>query len=405
VITNVIPDSVFQSNNLARLNIYDANGTNRGIIAINMTKSSPNDTPGKWTVTLTIADLSSAYGGAAGKQYVLMGQYDATGTTPTFTPSKLANNMNNTSKSDCFGLMIEGRDGLFSAVDWSDGPYLGYRPNNTSAFQVPVRITVALGGSPLPPAGYVDPAPGYVDNKLKLFYTDTAANILMHDMTATIRNNVLVKAELQGKAVPVVTAGVRPHSPTPIIDQGGEVRGLWMAMNANTSDSDMYFMPSLNPKDIPIKGYDTARWSNNGGVAGGTLFFVDSANYNIANSSEVAWILGSNTPLGGIATITLGCRNSKSSAPVTSYLALSMKVNAGTRSPVTIPGWNGSYALADPILILTTVVSTDKDERAHWSSSVPNRSSLKGQRIAIQALSLPGGISPTFTNTATLEFR
>jgi hypothetical protein len=279
---------------------------------------------------------------------------------------------------------------------------LSYRPNNTSAFQVPVKITAATGATPLPTAGYVDPAPGYVDNKLKLFYTDLVSNILMQDITPIIRNNVLVKAELQGRAVAVATPGLRPHSPTPIIDKGGEVRGLWMAANANSSDGDMYFMPSLNPKDIPIKRFDTARWSNNGGVAGGRLFFVDSANYNIGLSTDVSWILGSNTPLGGIATITVGCRNLRSTGPLPTHLALSV---SGAQTPVTIPGWNGSYALGGSILVFTSIVSNNRDELAHWSSTVPNHKSLRGVRIAIQGISLPQGLPPTFTNTAWLEFK
>ncbi len=402
-ITGIIMDPVFRSNNLATLGIYDTNGTGRGTIQINMTKSSPADTPGKWTAALTIADLAPAYGGAAGKQYVLMGQYDTTGSTPTFKPDHRADKMNNTSKADCFGLMIEGRDGLFASVDWNDGAYLGWRIDNTSAFQTPVKIGAASGATPLP-GTYIDPSLGYVDNKLKLFFTDKVNSIFMQDITPTIQNNVLVRAVMEGKPVAVATLGIRPHSPTPIIDQGGEVRGLWMAANSG-NDSDMYFVGGLSTNDKPIKVYDNTGWMNNGGVAGGTLFFVSNDNYNIARNGQVAWLLGSNTSLGSIATMTLGCRDPKNSSSVLSRIALSIKANAGTQTPVSIPGWNGSYALADPILVFTSMSSTDADELAHWSTSVPNQPALKGQRISIQGLCIPQGVNPTLTNTATLEFK
>ncbi len=117
VIKNFANDAVFNSTNLATLtNFYASGGTRRWVVQINMTKSHPSDTQGKWTTALTVYDLHTQYGGAAGNQYVVMGQYDTTGTKPTFTPSKLANAMNNTANAPIFGLMIEGRDGLYAGA-------------------------------------------------------------------------------------------------------------------------------------------------------------------------------------------------------------------------------------------------------------------------------------------------
>ncbi len=405
VITNFINDPVFNSTYLSSANIYDNNGTNRGIIQINLTKSSPSDTAGKWTAALTVYDLASTYGGAVGGQYVIMGQYDTTGSSPTFTPSTLANAMNNTSNAPCFGLMIEGRDGLYAAVDQASGIFVSWRQDNKSAFPAPVQVTVAPNTTPLPSGSYFDPALGYVDNMLKLFYIDKVNSIIMRDLQTTITNNVLTKAELQGNGVVVANMSIRAHSPTPIIDKNGEVRGLWMAGNSG-SDSDMFFMPSLNTKDAPIKVFDNTAWLNNGGVAGGRFFFVNSANYPIAHSAEVAWLLGSNTVIGGTATMTLGCRNPKTTtAPVVSRVALSLNLNAGTANPIPIPGWNGGYALSGNILIFATMIGLGQDELAHWSQAVPNDPTLKGTRVSVQALSAPQGIPPTLTNTATLEFK
>ncbi len=405
VITGFANDGVFNSSYLAGQNVYDSNGSNRSVVQINLTKSSPNDTAGKWTAALTVYDLATTYGGSAGGQYVIMGQYDTTGTTPTFTPSTLANNMNNTSKSPCFGLMIEGRDGLYAAVDWNDGPHMSYRQDNKSAFAVPVKITAASGATPLPTASYLDPSLGYVDNKLKLFYIDRATNIMMQDITPTISNNVLTKADVQGQAVAVANMSIMPHSPTPIIDKNGEVRGLWLA-GLSGSDSDMFFMPSLNTLDAPIKVFDNTAWMNNGGVAGGRLFFANTAVGTSASVGEVAWLLGSNTVINGTATMTLGCRNPKTTTgPVVSRVALSLNLNTGTATPIPIPGWNGGYALSGNILIFATMIGLGQDELAHWSQAVPNDPTLKGIRVAVQGLAAPQGVNPTLTNTTILEFR
>ena len=80
-------------------------------------------------------------------------------------------------------------------------------------------------------------------------------------------------------------------------------------------------------------------------------------------------------------------------------------MNAGTSTPLPIPGWNGSYALAGPILLFTSMVGIGPDETAHWSQTVPQDNTLKGLRVAIQGLAAPQGIPASLTNTATLEFK
>jgi hypothetical protein len=55
-------------------------------------------------------------------------------------------------------------------------------------------------------------------------------SIIMRDLKTTVTNNILTKAELQGNGVAIVTATGMPHSPTPVIDKLGEVRGLWMSV-------------------------------------------------------------------------------------------------------------------------------------------------------------------------------
>ena len=154
----------------------------------------------------------------------------------------------------CFGLMIEGRDGLYAAIDQRTGVFVSWRKDNKSAFPAPVQVTAATS-TPVLPGTYLDPALGYVDNKLKLFYIDKVTSVYMRDLKPTFTNGVLTKAEVQGNGTVVASLAIRSHSPTPIIDKNGEVRGLWMAANAG-GDSDMYFMPSLNSLDKPIKLFD-----------------------------------------------------------------------------------------------------------------------------------------------------
>ncbi|MHC4078897.1 MAG: hypothetical protein ACYST0_10720, partial [Planctomycetota bacterium] len=76
VITNYTGDTVFSTTNLDSLKVFDSAGTRKYIWQINLTKSHPTDTAGKWTAALTVYDLATTYGGAAGNQYVIMGQYD-----------------------------------------------------------------------------------------------------------------------------------------------------------------------------------------------------------------------------------------------------------------------------------------------------------------------------------------
>ena len=72
---------------------------------------------------------------------------------------------------------------------------------------------------------------------------------------------------------------------------------------------------------------------------------------------------------------------------------------------VKIGGWNGFFAIKPPILIFASLVSSDVDEVAHWDATVPNDPRLIGWRIAVQGLSDAPGQTPTWTNTATLEFK
>ena len=404
-------DTVFTQANLTALGLYRSGASNKGIAQINFTKTPGVDRIGQWTVALTLYSLSPMYGGAAtgSTQYVVMGQYDATQTPHTFAPNTQANRMNNTSNGEHFGLMVEPRDAMCCAVDQSDGIWFSVRPNVYSAFPSPVRVSFAAGTPGLPMGFYVDPAPCFVDGVLTMIYTDSVSKIIMRDLKLSFTGVTMSGAEMQAVRT-ISTFSIRPHSATPIVDRFGAVRGLWMSQNVG-NDSDMYFLPGLTAQDKAIPVYDTvSSWLNNGGICGGRLFFANygtiGARYLAAEVGPVAWLVGSLTSLNGRATMTCGIHNpTRPLQPAITQVAMSFQLNNGVISPVPLGGFNGAFALNPPLSVFATMISTDADETAHWSQTVPNLTALIGIRISIQGLSNVAGQNPTLTNTATLEFR
>lgn len=400
-------DPTFSKANFQTLNMYRTGATGMGIDQINFTKVPGVDGVGQWTVTLTVTDLSPTYGGSPnGSDWVVMGQYDTTGNAPVFKPNTQANAMNDINDGGQFSLMIEPRDGLFATVDRKSGMFISRRLAPNLAFPNPVMLT-PQSGTPAPPGNYLDPAPGYVDGKLHVFYTESATEIHMRELFLT-RNTAgnLSKAEM-GPVKVIVKLSNRPHSPTPLIDRAGNVQGMLMAANSG-SDSDIYFLPCLSINEAPILAYDDAGWQNNGGVCGGRIFFADygANNETYARVSRAAWLMGSNTPIGGNATLTCGVSNpNRPLIPVPVTLAMSLSVNNGTIPGVPIPGWNGMYALAGNIFVFGSMAATDADELAHWQTAVPNNSALVGTRLTVQGLAAVTGEPATLTNTATLEIK
>ncbi|MHC4078170.1 MAG: hypothetical protein ACYST0_06975, partial [Planctomycetota bacterium] len=389
-------DTVFTKANLTSLGVYRAGATNKGILQINFSKVPGVDKVGQWTVSLTVNDLSPRYGGAAsGGTYVVMGQYDTNKTPHTFTANTQANLMNNTANGVNFGLMIEPRDGMCCAVDQRDGIYFSRRLNATGPFPRPVRVSFAPGTPGLPAGNYVHPVPCFLDKTtLVMIYTDRSANVVWRQLKLAFdQNGIIRKAEMQ--KVNVITTTTRPHSPTPIIDRNGNVQGLWLAIHSPISsgaDSDMYFLPGLTPKDKPIKLYDNSGLMGSGGVCGGRLFFANNSPPNgnsAASVGRVAWLVGSNTSLGGPATMTCGVHNPKRPlAPFLTRIALSLQLNAGVNAGSAIPGWNGLYALNASILVFSHMLTATADEVAHWTRPVPRDNALIGVRVSVQGISL-----------------
>lgn len=353
-------------------------GTGTNISQISLVKML-NDPAGTWTACVTMANLATKFGGTGGRG-VLMGKWDSA--KDTFTPTLTANSFN--AASTPFGLMVEPWRGLIAVTDLPT--QVATRSIFTQPFGKPIPIVGLAGGT--------DPAVGYVGGKLKLFWLDSVGSqqgIVMQDFDATtgMRSGtpVLVSNNIGGTA----------HSPTPILGSDGEVEGLWLADLAG-SDSDMYFANDLDPKTPIFRVEDNTGWSNNGGIAGGTLFWAGAPNGGTgASETAVAWLLGDVEKVGGKIDMTAAVSATIPPAAITATF-VSDKVIA----PLQIPGIGGALGLNPAVLQpLGNIVHTTPTQRGTLSFQLPNDPTLKGVHAPIQGVSIVLG-KLTFTNTAWL---
>lgn len=357
---------------------------------------------GQFGLAMTVNSLNPYYTGqAAVATGVILGRYDISGANPVFTPTDVAKTLNPTTGNP-FGLMIEPRDGLLATVDWPAGPMIAYRATRSSngvdtPFGTALPLQNASGSNTL--GTFIDPALGYWRGQLMLFYAAGAA-IEARPVTLSISNGVLTKAVYGATPIAVVsgTAGL-PHSPTPLVDAAGNVQGMFLAASS-ASDSDSYFAGLLGPGNAPELVWDNPNWQNNGGLMGSTFLFRNTADSSAVWRVEAASMIGSATPLGGTATITLHAPANRTTPVVGFTLAASTSFNP---TPVQIPGWHGAYGLGTALLIFGTANASNLDETARWSAPVPNSSSLKGASAPLQALAAPVLGQPGLTNTAKLE--
>jgi hypothetical protein len=296
---------------------------------------------------------------------------------------------------------MEPRGAICCTTDRRDGVYFSIRSNVSSVFPRPVKVTAASGTPGLPSGNYVDSCPCFIDGTLTIIYTDKSKNIVARELKPGWSGPNLISAVMQ-KVVVIATTASSPHSPTPIIDKAGNVQGLWMAVG-NATDSDMYFQAGLTARDRALEKFGDGKWMGRGGVCAGRLFYVSNGEVYFGRT---AWVLGSNTPINGVATAVICANNPRPpfSAHYT-YLAVSGKWNNGVNAGVSIPGFNGKFALEAPMLRFFDALSASYDDIVYWSVKVPNDPNIKGIRLSFQGLAVPKGQIPTLTNTATFEFK
>lgn len=401
-------DSLFTVQNLDQLGLFRSGATNKAITQINFTKTPTRDRDGQWTVALTLRDLAPAYGGSSsGGQYVVSGQWDAE--KGTFTPSKECNAVNDPNNGDSFGLMIEPRDGICCTVDQKDGIYFSLRDNVNQVFPTPLKVVPAPNTPPLPTDTqgnnpYVDPVPCFLDaTTIVLMFTDDQNSIVYRPLTLNFNRQNVLTSVVAAAPVTVFKSNDRPHSPTPILDRDGNLRGLFFAINKGT-DSDMYFLPTTDGSGQAQLVYDTPGWLNNGGVAGGRFFFADAADGSAAYTGPVSWLLGSTVAIGEKATITTATRNAaRPLNPLRTLLAMSLHPNNGTIPPVPLPGWNGAFALNLPMDVFSSSLSYFRDELSYGVINIPKSSVLIGVTVTIQGAAQPQGQAPTLTNTTPIS--
>ncbi|MCA8956137.1 MAG: hypothetical protein KDC87_08685 [Planctomycetes bacterium] len=364
--------------------------------AIHATKSGlPGLLPGQFAVALTVVGLSSYYGGdpSGTGTGVVLGLFDRTTSPGRFVPTTLANSL---CAAASFGLSIEPRDGLVAAVDHAVGPMVATRSSQGGAFGTPIPV-VAESGPALP--AWVDPAPTYLDGQLVLVYADGKAIVYRPLMLEYASTGALDYAYLQGQPrVLWSPSSGKAHSPNPIVDGSGAMRGLLCA-HAVGSDSDMVFLAGTTPAGDAVVVSDENGWQNNGTLLGGSLLYADSqGGYQAMRRVEIAWLLGSEVAPGSTSTISLG-------APANPNTRGLIYLGLGTTTPLSIPGVRGALGLAAPMLPLLAL-GCDPDGLAHWSWNVPKDPTYRGLRFAIQGATFDNSTAPmVLTNTAPLGTR
>jgi len=354
------------------------------------------DGPGQWTTALTVRGLHKNYGGASlARNYLLLGQLDRR--RGTFKPNLQAKALNSLT-ADHFGLMLEPSKGLLAVFDRNDGVYFSARSSGGAAFSTPVKVR---GIS----SRWVDPALGYVQGSLRIFYaqrTQRSSVIVMQSLKVT--QNPL-SAAVSGSPITVVQAHPKAivHSPTPIINSKGEVHGLWLAQRVG-NDSDMYFKAGLDLSEPHVRTFDNSSWLNNGAVAGGSLYAANYGNsYASVLEAPATWLVGADTRRGGIAEVFGG-------APLTGKTTnfAQLLTSSGTTHPLSIPGFYGKLVLNPlQLMVVGSPRALDADGRYGWRFAIPNDSSLIDTQFPVQSLSL--GVSPgritglSFSNLAYLS--
>jgi len=308
-----------------------------------------------------------------------------------------------------------GRVGVFDRFQFGSsgleyvGAYLATRKDDRSNFGKARKIS-GLVGMP----EYADPTLGYVDGRLKLFYTSTQKalggkpvfGIWMQDLDAESASGPRVR----GRATLVAKGNDRgvgkkpwlPHSPNLVHGADGDVEGMFLAEGEDDTTfqrSDLFFAADLDPATPHALTLASKGWIASGGLAGGTLLVNDSEIVGAPRVAEGAWLVGDRVARGERADVTLTAFAEPGSRATTVLFA-----GRWLRQPVQLPGVFGqSGVFGFPIGIR----KTNKDQQAHFRVRMP-RFAPRGWALPIQGLSIHrsgGKWIRTLTNTATIRVR
>lgn len=373
--------------------IWTALGTNITQVSLGKTGIA-GLAAGEYHMCITTSGLTSTYN-PQGSGDVLMGMVTWNSGSPVFTPNTMANNLN--SPGNDFGLMIDGVDGTFAAIDYPAGPMLSERTSNAVDFPAPVAITGA-GGT------YVDPAPGHVDGVFGLFWVSGATSISWAPLNLTRSGGMLTAAAIDAaNTVVMISTSNQPHSPTPLFGANGDSHGMWFS-RVTSGDSDEYFTGHLPTATGGSLVYDSTAWSNNGGIAGSHFLAAYSGHYNtLLEGRGSSMLVNSDIAVGAGATLDISISAPTGTPPLfTSRIAIGLSTGPG----IPLGGILGELGLnpATLALIIGGPTGTTADETANVSFPATDPS-LVGVSLAMQALTVPISGQPAFTNTVETSFK
>ncbi|GEM_PF-2343603 len=380
---------------LSKLFSTSAQKIGTGIIQIaHFRRPIDRGTAGQFTAAVTFQKLVSTYGGDGLNDGVVIGTYNQAKQTVTWTTQA-----NKVTAASAFGLMIEPKIGQVCVVDYSTGPMVATWNATTKAFNAPKAIAGITGTYVDPSVAYIEGATGPV---LTLFWVDTI-NAIQGVYMATLDPNagkITTTPKLVAKGT---TASPSIHSPTPMFGLDYNAHGLLCASRMG-SDSDMFFSGDLDPNTGIHKVQDSTSWLNNGGSAGGTLMFADSANYGFgAQELGVAWLLGDEAGINTSATITAAAETKNAGSVTVVFLA------ASYLNPVAVPGFGGHLGINPAGILPLPPISIPNDgvNMGSFSLPIPNDTTLKGKSVPIQGLhvNLLSTKKLVFTNTAAVSIR
>lgn len=403
---SMIKSVYFSSIDNAATNLYDVTPaiwtvSGRGITQVSTGKTGiAGLAAGEYHMCITTSMLATTWttaaGGVSGAGDVIMGKVTWNSGSPVFTPNTMAALLNSTGGD--FGLMIDGKDGTRAALDWPSGPRWSARANNSLQFPTPVALTGAG-------ASGIDPAPGHIDGVLGLFWIEKATKIFWAPVNETFVNGVLTAAALDlTKQITAIQSATRPHSPTPLFNAKGNCGSMWFSRVAS-GDSEQYFsgqIPDLTGGQLV---YDSAAWSNNGGVAGSRFLAAYSGHYNTFLEGRGSHAgCNSNITVGAGATLDIHVHSAVGTPPLfTTQFAL-----AGAVGPqIDLGVICGRFGLnaATIVIILPGPTGSSSDETATISFPADNVA-LKGLTLHLQFVTAPiAGVGPCFTNTLSPSFK
>ncbi|MAE76921.1 MAG: hypothetical protein CMJ85_08645 [Planctomycetes bacterium] len=383
--------------------------------------------PGVWTMGLTLSEVKPEFGNTNSKKaafpnadYVVIGTLDEndTNVASAFKPLTIGAKLNNPDGSN-FGLNLcpyRGGSIVLAVVDHGSGPRFGMASPAVLGF----HGTLAIPGL----ASYVDPDIGLINGEPWVVYV-AGVNIVMGklDISKVVVNNTTKTISgsvsfVPGSAVTIAVpsaSGRNPHSPCFIKGSNGEVHGLHMAERA-ANDSDYYIAGDLHSGtqiQLVTEGNNPTAWLNNGGQAGGTIYYANSGSntgfYSAIHSVEAGWMGGGQLSMGarsnGLASLLMAVKEQNSGPNVAiPILGLAGELPA----PIAIPGFTGKLGLNPAgFLTLTPVVISNADERGEMSlAAFPQIKALAGINLPVQTLFIDPGATEkrTLSNMAHLNF-